>query len=225
MTVRFAELDVPFQCKSVKASNGSATFEGMASVFGHLDSYNDVVEPGAFSDTLAEHAEKNRMPALLWQHWSDEPIGVWREMRETDEGLFVRGELFTDDIPKARQAYKLLKENGLSGLSIGFNILEADEDKEGIRHLHGIDLWEVSVVTFPALDTARVTGVKANSIKTIRDFERAMRSIGYSSRQSKALAAEGFSAVERDVDPANHRDDGHEVVVARMRELAEIFKS
>lgn len=182
----------------VKASGGdsSGTFEGLLSVFGEEDSYSDIVVKGAFSHTLKEHRTKGRMPALLWQHDAREPIGVFREMRETDQGLFVKGELFVDDIPKAKQAYRLLKEGGLSGMSIGFKTVDSEIKANGVRLLKEIELMEGSLVTFPALDSARVMDVKS-APKDVREFESLLRDAGYSRKQSKAIIANGYKAVDQ----------------------------
>ena len=102
----------------VKGFEKDGVFEGYASIFDDVDSVQDRVMKGAFRKTLDACRRKGRMPALLWQHDAREPIGVWREMFEDDKGLYVKGELFVDEIPRARQAYKLMCEGGLSGFVI-----------------------------------------------------------------------------------------------------------
>ena len=187
-------LDAPFE---VKALDEPGSFEGYASLFDAVDRARDVMSPGAFGKTLAEWRARGRLPALLWQHDAAEPIGVWREMREDARGLFVAGRLFVEDIPRARQAYALLKERALSGLSIGFRTAEAVLDEVArVRRLLEVELFEVSLVTFPALDAARVDGVKAaETINTIREFEAFLRDVGgYSHAAAKAIACGGFKA-------------------------------
>jgi HK97 family phage prohead protease len=163
----------------------------------------DAVAPGAFRNTLSEHRLKGRLPAMLWQHDTAEPIGVWTEMAEDEIGLFVRGRLFIDDIPRARQAHALLRAKGLSGLSIGFRTVRREiDERTGVRRLVEIELFEVSLVTFPALDVARVSDVKASiergRLPTEREFERTLRAVGFSRHQARFLVARGYKALVAD---------------------------
>lgn len=141
-------LQIPLEIKSVSETG---VFSGYGSVFHNEDSYGDVVRPGAFKKSLAEWAKKGRLPPMLWQHDRREPIGVFTKMVEDEKGLFVEGRLLIDDIPQARAAYALLKEKALGGMSIGYReiLIEQDHD-EKVTNLLELDLWEVSVVTFPA---------------------------------------------------------------------------
>lgn len=152
------KFDAPFELKFL-AETG--VFEGYASVFNVVDQVNDKIAPGAFKESLAACNKAGRLPPLLWQHEALEPIGAWREMHEDSHGLFVKGDMFIKDIALAKEAYKLLKENVVTGLSIGYRTQESyREQKSGVRVLTKLDLLEVSLVTFPANDLARVTGVK-----------------------------------------------------------------
>ena len=90
------KLQTPLTIKEI-GENG--TFAGHGSVFGTLDSYNERVEKGAFAESLAKHAGKGSMPAMLWQHRHDEPIGVYTRMEEDDRGLYVEGKLLIDEDP------------------------------------------------------------------------------------------------------------------------------
>ncbi len=141
------------------AETGAWTFEGYASLFGRPDLGNDIVLAGAFAASL-----KRRGPGgvkLLWQHDPAEPIGVWEEIREDARGLFVRGRLIPD-LTRAREARALLKSGALDGLSIGFRTEKARTDpRRGVRELVAVDLWEISLVTFPLLPEARVSAAKA----------------------------------------------------------------
>ena len=153
-----ANFDTPFELKFL-AETG--VFEGYASVFDVTDSVNDRIVAGAFRDSLENFRKSGSLPPLLWQHNGAEPIGAWREMYEDSHGLFVRGELFVDDIALAKEACKLLKESVVTGLSIGYRTKESYRDeKSGVRVLTRVELLEVSLVTFPANAHARVTGVK-----------------------------------------------------------------
>lgn len=166
---------------SVKETAEDGTFSGYGSVFHVEDDYRDVVSPGAFSASLADWRAKGRMPALLWQHDSGKPIGVFEEMSEDEHGLFVKGKLLKDDVAMAGEAHALMRAGALSGLSIGYRTIVDEFNREtGVTTLKEVDLWEVSVVTFPANDLARVDNVK--SIKTVVDLERYLREAGNLSR-------------------------------------------
>lgn len=191
---------------TVKAVDDNGTFEGYGSVFGNSDSYGDIVDKGAFDESLKEHKKRGTMPALLWQHDAREPIGVWEDMKEDDTGLFVRGRLLVDDDPVARRAYAHLKAKSISGLSIGFMLrrYEIDED-EGSVHLKELDLWETSVVTFPANDAARVSVVKslmADEMPAPSAVEQALREmLGLTAKQAKAFLSRGYEGLlPRDVE-------------------------
>lgn len=202
-----SSFDTPFELKFL-AETG--VFEGYASVFNVTDSTNDMIMPGAFRESLDLFRKEMRMPPLLWQHDTTEPIGVWREMYEDAHGLFVKGELFVSDIALAKEAYKLLKENVVTGLSIGYRTKQSHLDKKtGVRVLTQLDLLEVSLVTFPANEQARVTGVKrffgAGNVPSEREFEAFLREAGLSRKQAKGVISQGYKAIavkESDGDDA-----------------------
>ena len=176
----------------IKATGEDGMIEGYGSVFGVADSYDDVIARGAFAASLKAHKSAGTMPAMLWQHEADEPIGVWTEMSEDAKGLKVRGQLCLDT-SCGKEAYALLKMGALNGLSIGFISRQWSYDTEtDIRTLTEVDLWEVSLVTFPANESARVIGVKASDvagITSIRQAEQALRDAGISADTAKALIA------------------------------------
>lgn len=190
--------DAPLKIKSVSESG---EFSGYGSVFGVEDSYGDVVVRGAFEQSLADHESKGRLPSLLWQHRMDEPIGVYTKMSEDDNGLYVEGRLLIDDDPQAKRAHAHMKAGSLSGLSIGYTLpdgWEYDKEKD-VFILRQIDLWEVSLVTFPANDDARVQDVKSalahGDVPAPNKVERLLRDAGFSRRQAKALLSEGYKAI------------------------------
>lgn len=190
-------LDVPLKLKSVSESG---EFEGYGSVFGVKDSYDDIVVPGAFTSSLAAWKAKNALPSMLWQHQIAEPIGVYTEMREDDVGLFVKGRLLIDDDPLARRAHAHMKAGSLTGLSIGYILKdwEYDRTKEAFL-LKDIDLWEVSPVTFPSNDEARVSDVKSafarGDLPSQKSIERVLRDVGLSRTQAKAFMSGGYSTL------------------------------
>lgn len=174
----------------IKAVGEDGSIEGYGSVFNVEDSYSDIVAKGAFSASIAAHKSAGTMPALLWQHDSDDPIGVWTEMVEDSKGLLLKGRLCLDTTC-GKEAYALLKMGAINGLSIGFisKKWSYDETTE-VRTLSEVDLWEVSLVTFPANSKARITGVKSsNELATLKDAERALRDSGFSKQDALAFVS------------------------------------
>lgn len=217
--MQIKRLNIPLEIKSV---SDTGEFEGYGSVFGVKDSYSDVVMPGAFKDTLAEWNKKGRLPAMLWQHQMDEPIGIYTEMKEDEHGLYVKGRLLIDDDPLAKRAYAHLKAKSLGGLSIGFVLNEYEYDSQlGVFKLTEIDLWEVSLVTFPANDEARISDVKnqfeSGEIPPPSKLEKSLReALGFSCTQAKAFMSKGYSALEK-------RDADSEDALQPLKELSNIF--
>ena len=134
------------------------SFEGYASLFGLVDMGHDQVMPGAFRETLLKRGPGGIK--MLWQHQAVEPIGSWRMVEEDGRGLKVAGRLNLN-VARAREILALMRDGALDGLSIGFRTQKAVTDKiTGVRSLLKLDLWEISIVTFPMLPQARVSAVK-----------------------------------------------------------------
>jgi HK97 family phage prohead protease len=149
--------DIAFRPRAAFHPDGSV--EGYASLFGEVDQSRDMVMPGAFAQTLRLRGVR-RIP-MLFQHDPAEPIGIWQELTEDWRGLRVRGKLIPD-VMRARELLALMKEGAADGLSIGFKTVKARLDpKTRIRKLTEIELWEISIVTFPLLPGARVRAAKA----------------------------------------------------------------
>ena len=129
--------------------------EGYASHFGSVDQGGDVVQKGAYASSLAALSVSGRSVKMLWQHDPTQPIGIWDEVREDARGLWVKGRLLTD-VEKGREAAKLIEAGAIDGLSIGYRTLKATKNDKGQRLLKELELWEVSLVTFPMLPSARV---------------------------------------------------------------------
>lgn len=129
--------------------------EGYASRFGACDQGGDVVQAGAYASSLTRIAAEGRRVKMLWQHDPAQPIGVWDEIREDATGLWVRGYLL-DSVEKGREAAALIRAGAIDGLSIGYRTLRAAKSDGGRRLLTELELWEVSLVTFPMLPSARV---------------------------------------------------------------------
>lgn len=137
------------------------TVEGYASLFGEIDLARDMMMPGAFVATLARRGLR-RIP-MLFQHDPAEPVGIWLDLREDSRGLYARGRLIPD-VARAKELLALVRAGAIDGLSIGFRTAQARIDpRTRIRRLHAIELWEISIVTFPLLAGARVQAVKQAS--------------------------------------------------------------
>ena len=134
---------------------GDHVIEGYASLFGAWDQGGDVVHKGAYGASLKAIAAEDRSVKMLWQHDPAQPIGVWDEVREDARGLWVRGRLLPE-VAKGREAAELIAAGAIDGLSIGYRTVKATKNDKGQRLLTELELWEVSLVTFPMLPSARV---------------------------------------------------------------------
>ena len=171
----------------IKSIDHQGRFAGYASVFGVVDNQRDMMLAGAFKHTLSGRTGEIK---LLWQHQQSEPIGVFDTIFEDKHGLYVEGRLLLD-VQRAKEAYALLKEGAVSGLSIGYSPVRYKTDsKTGIRLLAEVELWEISLVTFPANEVAGVTVVKHSQ-------EEAQ-----TKQSSDVQAGEGFIALSDALDAA-----------------------
>ncbi|NHB77950.1 HK97 family phage prohead protease [Rhodobacter calidifons] len=154
--------------------------EGYASLFGKTDQGGDIVQKGAYAASLKRLAARGGRVKMLWQHDPGQPIGVWDEVREDATGLWVKGRILTE-VERGREVAALVQAGAIDGLSIGYRTVKAERDRKGRRLLSELELWEVSLVTFPMLPEARVAA-KADDlddgwrhIATV--FEAARRSL------------------------------------------------
>ncbi|TWV81520.1 HK97 family phage prohead protease [Moraxella sp. VT-16-12] len=160
-----------FKADSLK---DDGTFSGYCNVFDVKDSYGDVVKKGAFVSSLNDWQAKGKMPPILWQHDRGQVIGVWTKLYEDDHGLFGEGKLLIDDVAKAKEAYALIKNGAIDGLSIGYRTQKwAWNDDDNVLELLEIDLKEISIVTFPANTDSTVSQVKHQAI-TEQDIKNAL---------------------------------------------------
>lgn len=220
MTARISPL-YKFKADEVAASG---EFAGYASTY-DPDLYGHIVAPGAFKDTLAEHKSRGTVPALLWAHRSDEPIGKWLEMRETNKGLLASGKL-TLDVPRAKQAHALMKDGALS-MSIGYDVPKGGfaENDDGYTVLKEIRLFEVSLVSVPANHNARVIAVKSFlDDLSVRELEAALRDgLGMSRREAAEASASLRAGIGlKGAGPDSGRLDG--ISDAFFREMSIEFK-
>lgn len=188
-----------FQFK-VKEVTDEGVFSGYASVFGVLDSYREIVAPGAFAESLVKIAASGQILPALWQHMSSEPIGGYESMTEDDSGLHVEGFLLKDEVNRAREAFALMKRKIVSGLSIGYYVLDDSyNEKERTRTLKKLELVEVSIVTFPANPDARIDTIKSKlahgGLPTLREFSALLREQGFTRSQADLIANRGLKSL------------------------------
>lgn len=180
----------------VKDVSDAGVFEGYASTFGgQPDSYGDIMVAGCFAETLVKHKREGTMPLMLFGHKANDlPIGQYTDMAEDGKGLWIKGEIDLEDSMGAR-VHRALKKKTLRGLSIGYETRasEPDEKRPGVRFLKTVDLWEVSVVNFPANRRSLVTSVKSwadGQMPSVREFERFLRDVGgFSKSRAEAMAS------------------------------------
>ena len=189
---------VPLTGVELKFDEGGRRFKGYASTFNGNDSYGDTILPGAYMKTLAEHG----LPKMFWGHDWDIPIGKWLSAVEDEKGLLVEGE-FTVGNSQADAVMAAMKHGTVDGLSIGFRLADGDYErkKDGGRIIKSVaELYEISVVNFPADEDARVSEVRSeelDSLNSIRDFEAFLReSGGFSKSVATAIVAKAKKLFE-----------------------------
>ena len=191
--------EVKFTSLDFKQADADGSFAGYASLFNREDLGRDIVLPGAFRESLA--ARGPRGIKLLFQHDANQPIGVWTALEEDGRGLYAQGRLMRE-VGKAREVMALMRAGALDGLSIGFRTVKARRDRAtGVRRLERIDLWEISIVTFPLLPEARITTTKtkpfASGPPTEREFERWLtRDAGLTRSEARAVLRHGFAGLK-----------------------------
>jgi len=206
---------------NVKALDDSGEFSGYASVFHEKDRNGDIIPQGAFQKSLDSWRQKGAMPPLLWQHKQDEPIGIFKSIEEDEHGLRVKGELLIKDDPTAKRIHSHLKAGSISGLSVGFIPKDLERKKDGF-YIKEVDLVEISLVTVPANSNARIISVKEyflrGELPAPKDIEKALRDVGFSGKQAKALMADGLKALlPRDV--CNKTDEALNEVLTCLKSL------
>lgn len=206
----------------IKQVGEEGVVEGIASTFGEVDRGGDIIDSGAFDNTIRYHKAKGTMPKMLFQHDPSKVIGIWDDMIVQGDGLYVKGRLLLD-IPLAKETHTLLKAKALDGLSIGYKTIDAMyEDGGKVRRLMEVELWEVSMVTFPMNPNGRVTDAK--QLTDIRDVERILRDAGVPNRFAKLVAAHGYTEAKSMLDK-EQRDAGRGEKSAGTQDVSRFMKS
>lgn len=213
LEVKFAALEV----KSDDEDDEYLYISGYGSVFNNVDGGGDVVMPGAFKECIA----MGRKPKMLWQHDANQVIGVWDEMREDANGLYMKGRI-SKRAAKGAEVAALVKMGAVDGLSIGYRTKEYEMDvNAGTRKLTKLDLWETSVVTFPMNELAGIYAMKSvddmSEAEIKRHIERALKAIKISSTEAKAMASAAMKGRENVL-----RDAGVPLPETDQREVDEL---
>ncbi|MDW9370054.1 HK97 family phage prohead protease [Sinorhizobium meliloti] len=172
-------------------ADSTGRISGYGSVFGNVDSYGERVLPGAFKKSLEEHKRRGSRIKMLWQHRPDVPIGTWHQAAEDSKGLILEGtiNLKTD---AGRNAYEHIAAGDVDSLSIGYLEKEVQQNRDGVRDLIELDLYEVSPVTFPANRSAMISGAKSQA-----EIEQILRAGGLSKQAAKLVIAGGWKALSK----------------------------
>jgi HK97 family phage prohead protease len=214
-------LSIDAEIKTMDGDQEKGQFTGYGSVFGNLDLGNDIVMPGAFAKSIAQKGARG--VKMLYQHKSDEPIGVYDEITEDKKGLKVKGRLAMGT-QRGREVYELMKMGALSGLSIGFRVSNKGfsyEDNGRKRLLKDVDLMEISAVTFPMNTRATVQSVKGNN-RTVREWEELLRDVAGLSRSQSKMTATAIIKSLKQWDAENAKDS---TLVTEINKLINIIKN
>lgn len=202
----------------LKSADDSGVFEGYASVFGNKDQGGDIVERGAFAKALKSRGVRGIK--MLADHDPKQRIGIWEEMREDDQGLYVRGRLLTEK-SNGKDAYIDLKSGALDGLSIGGRtVSDAIDGRKRARMIKEFDLYEISLVSFPMNEQARISSVKSLDVDVIRAIEADLRK---ELNLSNAAAVSAVAIVKKhlreggDLNPADVSREADAQAIAELK--------
>jgi len=198
-------------------TDDDGTFEGYASVFNNKDLGNDVIKQGAFSESIK--GKKPKQIKLLYQHKTDEPIGVIDSLVEDTRGLKIKGRLAMGT-QKGKEVFELMKMGALDSMSIGYRLTPDDykySDKLKKRTITNLDLMEISMVTFPMNPKAKITKVKLAEMN-VREIEHYLRDVGL---MSSSVAKQSANILYKSFNPeVNEQRD----VVDSVKHLIETIK-
>jgi HK97 family phage prohead protease len=192
---------------TIKSTDGEKrTVSGYASTFGNIDLSNDIVVKGAFAKSILV---KN--PKMLYQHKTAEVVGVWNRVYEDEQGLYIEGTIANTTLGK--DVLELISIGAIDKMSIGCDVVDY-EYKDNARLLKELDLWEVSLVTFPANEKAKILSLK-EAPQNVREFEQFLCDAGYSRNIAKAIISKGYRVAMRDVS----QDDDLTKCVEKFSEI------
>lgn len=211
--------------KALSSDDQPGMFEGYASVFNNVDIFGEKVLPGAFVDSLVDKKRRGMSIKMFWNHNPSEPIGRWLDMAEDSKGLFVKGQINLQ-VQRAKEIHLLMLDGAVDSMSIGFFTEEADFE-DGVLLLKRLNLLEVSPVSLPANDRARIDDVKsaervarfdqfcaalkAGTPLPVKDFEDLLREAGVPKSMAKQIASVGYARAIR------CEADGHDEALTELR--------
>jgi HK97 family phage prohead protease len=200
-------------------TEGSRRISGYGAKFNNVDSQNDIIVPGAFTESLTKRKIK-----MFRDHNSAQIAGVWEIQREDQNGLYVEGVLA--NTPIGDETYELAKMGALDGMSIGYRVRDFKRDnKTGVRTILKTDVYEVSLVAIPANEEARVTNVKNNdALYTERELENILRDAGYSREASKFIVAHGFKAFVNQREAGSQEVNPYSAAMLAAEKFQQLFK-
>lgn len=213
-------ITVPLEVKGLTERE----FDGHGSIFRNVDLGGDIVVPGAFKRSLAQHKASGSLPAMFWMHDPGKIPGKWADMHEDDDGLAVKGILAPT--PLGDEIHTLLKMEAVRGMSIGYRTLDHDYDSDGNRLIKEAELWEVSIVSLPMNPLAQVVHVKSQLsergeyVPSLREFESILRDVGCAQTVAKRIIAKVYDGEEK---PDDHRDGEQETIEAAEALTARLF--
>lgn len=171
-------------------ADDEGAIEGYGSVFDVVDNGGDIIAPGAFKQSLS----LGRKVKMLFQHDPSAVIGTWKSMEEDGRGLRVMGNILKT-VRAGAEAYEYVKAGAIDGLSIGYRTVKS-MDRNGRRVIMQADLWEVSLVTFPMNEMARIDAVKAADMSR-NEIERLLTlRAGLSRSVARKLLADGYEGIK-----------------------------
>ena len=232
--------DFAFKVK-ISPDDKPGTIEGYVSVYGVRDSYNEVVMPGAFADSLARQKREGSYPLMLWQHDTHEPIGVWDDLSDDGKGLWGKGRLLIDaNVPTADKVYSLAKNDAVRGMSIGYLEVDVEPGTNGDpRKLIKLDLMEASIVSFPANRRAMVDAVKSeqswskledlarrlrdNDPMPAKEFEDILREAGVPKSMAVQIASVGYAKAIRSESGGEEANPAVTTALAEFRKRLDGF--
>lgn len=229
--VEFKSVEIAKKAKDSGDEMEFCSFKGYASTFGNKDFCDDVIEKGAFANSI-----KKKMPILLLQHDArDVPIGTITVIKEDEKGLYIEAEMSMDDLRVSGKIAPQMRAGTFNKMSIGYRTVVSEmNDKTGVRTLKEVDLIEISLVTFPANDKASVTGVKSEfgiddveSVKTKGEFEEILKSTGAFSRKACTYLASKFQETQSDSgvdDSKKQQSESAQAGLDGMKNFVEAIK-
>lgn len=220
---------VPFEVKFAGDGAPAGSFEGYGAVYNNIDRGGDLIEPGAFAKSLSTAEMQGiRIPMYFNHDHISGSIGVWDDISEDKNGLAVKGRLIGLDTDIGRMNYARMREGASNGLSIGYSVPPGGSRRgsgkggEPVRYLKQVHLREISVVDDPMNPRAKANFIKSAEgtpfleVKTLREFETALREVfGWSRAKSRAVAEQGFKQAQT--------EETREVV-ASIERLGKLFK-